>query len=300
MNVAWTLRRMKRAVRRQPAPLVALCGAFTLLMMLMGSARLVSQIADSVLPRLAENVHVIAYLRDDMTADKAHALAEIVSRVPGVEQVRAVGSAEALDRLRSESQSMGGVSAFLKSVEEGFLPRSLEVRLRATNSLSERASALAVRLRKIPGIAEVDAMEDGLARLRSILGLCQGLGWALFGLALVAGVAVLVLPLMEGRQRREQEVAVLSLLGETPEGIRRPWAIAGGAAALIGTALAWLLLWVAHATLSHSLAELLGSWVPGRLPFVPWHEMLISTVFALVAGALVGRRAMPSLGRQHA
>jgi len=291
---------MKRAVKRQPAPLLALCGAFALLMMLMGSARLVSQISDSVLPRLAENVHVIAYLQDDMTTDKAHALAEIVSRVPGVEQVRAVGSAEALNRLRAESKSMGGVSAFLSGVEEGFLPRSLEVKLKATNSLSDRATVLAARLRKIPGIAEVDAMEDGLARLRSVLALCKGLGWSLFALALVAGVAVLVLPLIQGRQRRQQELAVLTLLGETPEGIRRPWAIAGGAAALLGTGLAWMLLWVAHATLSHSLAELLGSWVPGQLPFVPWHEMLGATVIAVIVGAWVGRRAMPSMRGQYA
>lgn len=291
---------MKRAVRRQPAPLLALCGAFGLLMILIGSARLVLQISDSVLPRLAENVHVIAYLSDDMTTDKAHALAEIVSRVPGVEQVRAVGSAEALNRLRAESKSMGGVSAFLSGVEEGFLPRSLEVKLKATNSLSDRASVLAARLRKIPGIAEVDAMEDGLARLRSVLALCKGLGWSLFALALVAGVAVLVLPLIQGRQRRQQEVSVLTLLGETPAGIRRPWAIAGGAAALVGTGAAWLLLWVAYATLSSSLAELLGSWVPGQLPFVPWPEMLVATLFAVILGAWVGRRAMPSMRGQFA
>ncbi|MDX2020194.1 MAG: permease-like cell division protein FtsX [Deltaproteobacteria bacterium] len=282
-------------MKRQPAPLVALGGAFALLVLLMGAARVVSQIADSVLPRLAENVHVIAYLRDDMTADKAQALAEIVSRVPGVERVRAVDSAEALARLRAEAKSMGGVAEFLDGVEEGFLPRSLEVRLQATTSLSERAVALAERLRRIPGIAEVDAMEDGLARLRSVLGLLRGLGWSLFGLAVVAGVAVLVLPLVQGRQRRQQEVAVLTLLGETPAGIRRPWALAGGLSAVAGALSAWLVLWLAHLTLSSSLAAVLGSWVPGPLPFVAWHEMLLATVVALFAGFWIGQRAMPSL-----
>lgn len=295
VNFDWTLRRMQRAVKRQPAPLVALGGAFALLVLLMGAARVVSQIADSVLPRLAENVHVIAYLRDDMTADKAQALAEIVSRVPGVERVRAVDSAEALARLRAEAKSMGGVAEFLDGVEEGFLPRSLEVRLQATTSLSERAVALAERLRRIPGIAEVDAMEDGLARLRSVLGLLRGLGWSLFGLAVVAGVAVLVLPLVQGRQRRQQEVAVLTLLGETPAGIRRPWALAGGLSAVAGALSAWLVLWLAHLTLSSSLAAVLGSWVPGPLPFVAWHEMLLATVIALFAGFWIGQRAMPSL-----
>lgn len=295
MNFDWTLRRMQRAVGRQPAPLLALCGAFGLLVLLMGSARVVSQIADAVLPRLAENVHVIAYLRDDMTADKAQALAEVVSRVPGVERVRAVGSAEALARLRAEAKSMSGVAEFLDGVEEGFLPRSLEVRLQATTSLSDRASALAERLRRIPGIAEVDAMEDGLARLRSVLGLLRGLGWSLFGLAVVAGVAVLVLPLVQGRQRRQQEVAVLTLLGETPAGIRRPWALAGALAALVGALSAWLVLWLTHLTFSSSLAALLGSWVPGPMPFVALHEMLLATVFAVVAGFWIGQRAMPSM-----
>jgi cell division protein FtsX len=113
-------------------------------------------------------------------------------------------------------------------------------------------------------------------------------------------VAVLVLPLVQGRQRRHQEVAVLTLLGETPVGIRRPWALAGAFAAVAGATLAWLVLWLAHLTLSSSLAALLGSWVPGQVPFVAWHEIVAATVFALVAGFWIGQRAMPSMKGRYA
>src|SRR5688500_2386474 len=129
MNFAWTWRRCQRNLRRQPWPVVALAAAFTLLMLLAGSARLAAFVADAVLPRLADNVHVIAYLREDMTPDKASALAEIVAHVPGVERVRHVESQEALQRLRDEAAALGGVAELLEGVEEGFLPPSLEIEL---------------------------------------------------------------------------------------------------------------------------------------------------------------------------
>ncbi len=269
-------------------------------MMLAGAARLVARVADAVLPRLADNVHVIAYLREDMTPDKAQALAEIVAHVPGVERVRHVESQEALQRLRNEAAGLGGVAELLEGVEEGFLPRSLEIQLRATEALGDRGRALAERLRRVPGVAEVDAMEDGLARLHSVLGLLRVLAWGLLLLAVVAGVAVLALPLLLGRQRRHDDVAVLTLLGETPAGIRHPWAIAGALAAALGSLLAWLVLWLAHEQASLSLGQALGAWVPSRLPFVPVHEIFASILAAVVLGAWFGRRAVPSLKGRYA
>lgn len=300
MTLAWTWRRCRRNVRRQPAPVVALCGAFALLMMLAGAARLAASMADAVLPRLADNVHVIAYLREDMTPEKTNALAEIVAHVPGVERVRHVESQEALQRLRREANGLGGVAELLEGVEEGFLPRSLEIQLRATEALGDRGRALAERLRRVPGVAEVDAMEDGLARLHSVLGLLRVLAWGLLLLAVVAGVAVLVLPLLLGRQRRQDDVAVLTLLGETPAGIRRPWAIAGALAAAAGSLLAWLVLWLAHEQACTSLAQVLGAWLPAQLPFVPGHEIFASILAAVVLGAWFGRRAVPSLKGRYA
>ena len=300
MNFAWTWCRCRRSLRRQPWPVAALAAAFTLLMLLAGSARLAAFVADAVLPRLADNVHVIAYLREDMTADKASALAEIVAHVPGVERVRHVDSREALQRLRDEAAELGGVAELLDGVEEGFLPASLEIALRSTEALGDRGRALAERLRRIPGVAEVDAMEAGLARLHSLLALLRGLAWGLLALAVIVGIAGLGFPLLLGRQSRYEDVAVLTLLGETPAAIGRPWALMGALAAVVGSGLAWLMLWMAHRQTSSLLAQLFGAWVPNQIPFVPWHEILGSISAAVVVGAWIGRRAMPTIrGRRY-
>ncbi|MCG5055102.1 MAG: permease-like cell division protein FtsX [Myxococcales bacterium] len=300
MTFAWTWRRVRRTFDRQPGPILALGGAFALFMLLLGTARLASRLAESLVPRLADNVHVIAYLREDMSAARAAALADIVVRVPGVERVRAVSSTEALARLRREAQAVGGAATGLDGLEEGFLPRSLEVRLSASEGLAARAQALASRLRRIPGIAEVDAMQDGLSRLRSILGLLRTLALGLLALALVTGGAVLTLPLLQGRPRRQEEVAALTLLGETPAGMRRPWAIVGALSALAGSLVAWGALWAVHAGLVHTWVAALGEWLPPSLPFVPWREALVASLAALAVGAWVGKRALPAPRGQRA
>lgn len=305
MTWAWTWRRCRSTLRRQPGSLLALMGAFAVLAFLAGAARLVNSLADAIVPRLADNVHVIAYLREDMTAERAGALAEVVAHVPGVERVRQVDSQEALQRLRKEAAALGGVAELLEGVEEGFLPPSLEIRLSASEAASRRGLALAERLRRIPGIAEVDAMEDGLARLHSILVLLRGLFFLLLALALLSAAGALALPLLQGRHRRRQHVAVLTLLGETPGGIRLPWALVGACAGLAGSAVAVVLLWLAHANMVPLAERLMGRWVSASLPlatlpFFGAFELATAFVMALLLGAVMGRLAVPKPGRGHA
>lgn len=304
MTWSWTWRRWKQGLRRQPSWLLGSFIAFALLVFLAGGARLAQQVSEALVPRLAEDLHVIAYLRDDMSEEQAAALSEIVLRVPGVETVRQIDSQQALQRLRQEAAALGGVAHLLEGVEEGFLPRSIEVRLRPTAALAGRSTALADRLRRIPGVAEVDAMEDGTARLRAVLTVLQRLGWALFALSWAAGAAALSFPLLHGREHRRQEVAVLTMLGETPAGIRRPWALTGALAALLGSACAWVALWWVHGRIVATL-EGFSELVPSEggvasLAFLPGLEIVIFTLLAIGLGLGLGRLAMPRLREAHA
>lgn len=305
MRWSFIVRRARRQITRQRGAMLALTAAFTLLVLLLGGGRLAGRVAASLAPRLADNVHVIAYLRDDMTTARAAALADLVRRIPGIESANLVGSAEALSRLRGDVRAMGGAAELLDGVEDGFLPRSLELRLAPSATLGTRAADLAGRIRRIEGIAEVDAMEDGLLRVRAVISAARAAGIGLFGLALFSGLALLLVPLSRGRRARREEAEVLTLLGETPRAIRLPVALTGAAAALLGAIIAVPVLYAVFALWQPSWAEItrgLGVDAGGRplaVSFLGGGEMMLGTAALMTLGFFLGRASIPARTAPH-
>jgi cell division protein FtsX len=98
VTAGWILRRARRDVRRRALRFVALVGAFAAFAALAGAAVLGARAATALAPLLEHEVHLIAYLRDDVPADRLGALVDILGRIPGVRAARAVGQDEALRR----------------------------------------------------------------------------------------------------------------------------------------------------------------------------------------------------------
>ncbi len=301
MTSAWALRRTRREAFRHRASLSAHVAAFAALGALGAAAILGARAATQLAPLVSHDVHVIAYLRDDTSSQTADAICDILRRLPGVAAVRKVDSDEALQRLRTEAQSLGGgATALLDGVEDGFLPRSLEVALSPTGDLLARANDLAGRLRKISGIAEVDAMQGGLQRLMSWVNLARRLAQLMFVLAATAGTAALLWSIGKGRNQRRELAHTLTLLGETPAGIRLPAEILGGAGALLGAAVGLL---VSQALFTSVLGAALQSLHgPGTKasPALRPAELILGLVAALLVGWFSGRFTTPVVRVRHA
>ena len=296
MTWDFVVRRGLRQVRRRPWTAVALVGAFALLAVVVGGVSIAMRLADEALPRVTEHVHVIVYLKDDMEEERADALVGLLERIPGVRGAARVSPADAQARLRASVAELQGASALVDGIEAGFLPRSIEVALEPSAQVSARARDLATRLRRIAGVAEVDAMEDGLERLRSFLALVRVLGLGLAALALLLGVAVVGLAVVRGRQARSEEGAVLALLGETSLGIRLPGALLGAVTACAGLAVGLGVLFALHRTALAALRDVAGGWLAVAPRFLDAREWVLGIVVFVVTGLLVGLRSTPVPG----
>lgn len=303
MTVAWILRRTRRGISRHRAGLFALMLSFTALATLAGVGWLGRRAHAAWAPLVQRNVHVIAYLRDDVSAARAQALAELLRRLPGVETVGAIDSATAMRRLRSQTGSLSGsesLDSLLAGVEDGFLPASLEIGLAPTPGLALRIRDIDEHLRRLPDVVETDAMLDGVSRLTSWLELVTWISVAALVLAGGGAFSALCWSLGRARVRRREEAAVLSFLGDTGPGIRLPARVAASASALLGVGAGLATAALLFRTLSASLPGAIAAVAATAPPAFRLVEVVAALGVALLAGAVVGGIATPLPRDGHA
>jgi cell division protein FtsX len=236
VTAVWILRRAVLELRRQHWPLAALAAAFALATLLGAGYRLGAsslRIDRGASTRGAgPPAQVIAYLREDLDGGATHRLREVLTRLPGVQQVALISGEDALGKLRRE---LGERGRLLEGADDGLLPASLEVWLSAGGDPVTRAHQLAWRLARLDGIVDADVID---ARDEE-----RVTGWAeavdsgrILLLATVAmGASVILIGgVLVGRRRQRDELRVLLTLGFTRAALLAPVLLLAIAAAVTG------------------------------------------------------------------
>jgi cell division protein FtsX len=245
---------------------------------------------------VGQGVHVIAFLRDDMQPDQAAQLVDLLRRRPGVARARLVEPAEALARLRDAARPLPATGSWLDDLEPGYFPRSIEVALVASADLSQRATELSRRLRGLAGVADVDAMTNGVARLAAWVRFGQRLGWAVVLAAGIAALSFLVSTVLRGREARRRQAQVLVLLGETSGNVRLPANIALAAAGLSGALAALVVLRLAWPALLTVVERALGIVPTPAGFFLGFWESAAGVLAAPMLGWVLGYLSTPVPG----
>jgi cell division protein FtsX len=284
VTAAWLVRRLVRRLIHRKRAFALLALAFAGLAALGSGARTLARESLAATARLTEAAHVIAYLKDDVQPAEARALAAAFARLPSVETVREVDGRGALAELERELRALGESPALVAGVEADFLPTSLEIVLAPGPELPRRAADVALRLKRLPGVASVDAMTAGLARLAGFETLALRLA-SLLGVAAVL-VAFVLCTAVIGRERGRlrEEAAALALVGIPPAAARVPAGLVGLLAALGGGLLGLLG--------GSRLVLLLFAGGAGR--GLPGGELLLGLLALAVAGVLVGALSVPA------
>ena len=305
MSAAWLARKMRRQVRSHPRTVLATGAAFCLLAPVTGGARLGGHTVERWGAFVGQNVHLIVYLADDVDEERAQGLRDILRRAPAVAQVTVIEPAQALVRLGASALALDAEAKrdpkvdatvaprVIDGLEPAYFPRSLEVSLAPVADLSQRASDLAKRLRAVPGVAEVDAMSGGLARLSVWVRLGRTLGLAvLVALGLVALLA-LVAVFLRSRGAVAGRAAVLTQLGETPAAIRLPSGVWTAMAALAGSGAGALVLAVAWRPMQGRLERSLGIMTTLPSPPLAPTEIAAGLAVMVLIGLAMGYFAAP-------
>jgi cell division protein FtsX len=194
---------------------------------------------------------------------------------------------------------MGAGTELMADVEADFLPTSLEIVLATGPDLPRRAADVALRLRRLPGVASVDAVTAGLVRVAGIEALASRLAGLLGGAAILVAVALCAAVIGRERARLREEAETLALVGVQTTMARVPAGLVGMLAAVVG-GFAGLQLgsWLATALFGSAVppsavASLAasGAAVPVGLP---GRELLLALLALAMVGIAVGCLSVPA------
>ena len=277
---------MRLAVREallafRRAPLLSALGVTTIAFSLFafGLFSLVAFNIRTALRGIEERVEVRAFLVDNTPGDSIAKIMEELSKRQDVQRVEYIDADQALERAREE------LGEFKDVFEAGFLPASLEVRMREGFRDPKAVLVVADFMRTMPYVEDVRYGADWIEKLHRIRNIAAATGVVL-GIAFAA-VAIIIISatIRMTVLARQREISIMRLVGATDAFVRRPFLLDGFAKGVLGGLLALLFTWTAHSVVSRSFMQ---------TEFFP-------TSFAIVgvaAGALLGT-AVSALSVRH-
>ena len=219
----------------------------------------------------AEDVRVIAFLQDDVTAEATVELQEEVSSWPQVSDVFYVSKQEAFDEaviLFSNDEAM------LRVLEEN--PDLLPASLRVQPTDPEDYDLIVTRLESTPGVQKVESAGDAIDAMIALRDGLQIMFWLLAVALGVAAVALIANTIHMAIYARREEIEIMQLVGASNWFVRTPFLIEGALEGLIGGALAVAFIVVAQQLAVDRLADL-----------PDWINLAIQNDVLLRQGALV-------------
>lgn len=253
------------------APLLSLLGVITIAFSLfaLGLFSLVALNLRNALQQVEERVEIRAFITDGTPVEAIAAAMGDVAAFPEVARVQLVSQEEALARARAE------LGEFSDVFESGFLPASMEVRLKTGFRDPPTVKAVAARVATYDFVDDVRYGEEWVAKLYRIRNVATVAGISL-GLAFAA-VAVIIIgaTIRMAVLARAREISIMRVVGATDGFIRRPFLIEGFVKGVLGGVLALFLTWFA--------SKLIDRYFIQTIFFEPGYA-----VAGILGGALIG------------
>lgn len=242
---------MKLAVREamlgfKRAPLLSALSITTIAFSLFafGLFSLVALNIRNTLSALESRVEIRAFLADSTSAEAIALAMGDIGAMREVSRVEYVTPEQALERARKE------LGEFRDVFENGFLPASLDIRLRDGFRDPATVKKIADRVKAQPIVDDVRFGEEWVQKLYSIRNVATAAG-IILGLAFAAvSIIVIGATIRMAVMARAREISIMRLVGATDGFIRRPFLIEGFVKGVLGGALALALTWLAASLIS--------------------------------------------------
>ena len=234
----------------------------------------------SALEQVESRVEIRGFLAEDTSVEVIAEAMQVIGTYPEVARVEYVSPEQALERARTELQEFRDV------FEAGFLPASVDVRLREGFRDPATVAAVSEKIRAFTFINDVRFGAEWIQKLYTIRNVATAAG-IILGLAF-AGVAVIIISatIRMAVMARSREISIMQLVGATDAFIRRPFLIEGFIKGVLGGALALLMTWVASRIISQYFIQ------------TEYFDLRLASL-GLLGGAVIGvLGSAASVGRQ--
>lgn len=227
----------------------------------------------------SEKVQVTAFFDRELAQQEIVTLKGKVQSLSGTDKVVYVSKDEAMKRFRAR---LKGQETLLEGVAPEVLPSSMEISLKKENRSSEMVDAYVVRLKKIPGISEVQYGEEWVKRFNTFMNFMRLVGALLGGFLILAGLFIVSNTIKLTIYARKDELDVLGLVGATRFFIKAPFLIEGIFQGAVGALLALLILTACYFGFLHNAGNFLSFNIAATgLSFLP-----VSYLVALFFGGI--------------
>jgi cell division transport system permease protein len=261
---------------------VVTVGTITLALLIVSLFLLIFVNLESAAENWSERVQVTVYFDKELTGQEQSAFREKISALPGVSRVSYVSREEALKRFKGR---LRGQETLLEGVRPEILPTSLEIALKRSHRETASVEEFVTKLKRIPGITEVQYGEEWVRRFNSFLNFMRLLGALLGGFLVIAVIFIVSNTIKLTIYSRRDELEVMSLVGATRFFITAPFLLEGLIQGLTGSVLSLALLY----GLYEGFLQNAGSFITfnpaaSGLTFLPVEHLS----GLLLAGALLG------------
>jgi cell division transport system permease protein len=195
-------------------------------------------------------VHMVIYLRDDLTSERLEALRLALSQAPETAAVEYTSKDQALQQLRAR---LGEGASILEGLQANPLPASFTVTVRNEFRHPELLRDIVERYRQLPEIEDIDYGERWLERFHTLVWMLEV---GVIGIGGIMGGAVMFIIATTVRlalYTRAEEIEIMQLVGATLWFIKVPFFLEGILQGVVGASLA--------VGLCYGLFWLLISWV---------------------------------------
>jgi cell division transport system permease protein len=227
-------------------------------------------------------VHMVIYLRDDLTPERLEALRLALSQAPETASLEYTSKDQAMQQLRAR---LGEGARVLEGLQTNPLPASFTITIRDEFRRPELLRESVTRYKQLPEIEEIDYGERWLERFHTLV-------WTLeigvIGIGGIMGMAVMFIIATTVRlalYTRAEEIEIMQLVGATLWFIKFPFFLEGILQGMLGASLA--------VGLCYGLFALLMAWVKPMgelfLDFSLFQFLPLPVIASmLLAGAVLG------------
>jgi cell division transport system permease protein len=247
----------------------------------LGGVLVMRQAVNKATVQYQHGVEFIVFMKADATAHETAALRdELSGMVPlQIKRFTYVDKAQAYVEFK---EMFAGEPEMLKVMTASKLPPSF----RCVPSRAQNVGQLAGQFSDQPGVYTVSyagtAIKDQLARFATL----RNVALVVAGGVMLGAIALVVNTIQLAIFARRREVAVMKLVGATNWFIRIPFMLEGLTEGLVGAVIAFGVTYGARNTLASFTGT--NPVIPSEPLIVSSHEALLTGIFIVVVGALVG------------
>ncbi len=269
-------------VRRAPFQALAAIFVLTLTFFVGTILAILVYSSSKVLTYFETRPQVIAFLKDEITAEEISALQNKLTSDPRIKEVSYVSKEEAFSIYK---QATSDNPLLAELVNPSIFPASLEFSLADLNFTKEvinevRQEEIVDQVGFTASLGGEAGLEDVVTRLRNITWYLR-IGGGTFAL-LLATTSFLVLLVIIGMRMtaRRGEIEILDLIGATPRFIRSPIILEAIFYSLVGVFLGWLGALILVLYLTPSIISYFG-----EIPILPKDTVSLLSLFGIILAA---------------